>query len=73
MINIAAVAVLAMLLQSGAMQDIAALKARAESGDTKSQVRLGLLTRPATGLQRMKLKPCSDSPGKKYRQQDGSK
>jgi TPR repeat protein len=50
MINIAAVTVLAMLLQSGAPQDIATLKARAETGDTKAQVRLGVAYATGDGV-----------------------
>ncbi len=61
MINGAAVAVLAMLLQSGASLDIAALKTRAETGDTKAQVRLGVAYATATASQQMKLKLCSGS------------
>ena len=37
----AAVVVIAVLVQSATPQDITALKARAETGDTRAQVRLG--------------------------------
>jgi TPR repeat protein len=42
MINLAFVVVVAMLFQTGVPQDIVALKARAETGDTKAQVGLGV-------------------------------
>jgi TPR repeat protein len=50
MINFAAVAVCAMLFQSGAPQDMAALKASAERGDTKAQVRLGVVYATGDGV-----------------------
>jgi TPR repeat protein len=50
MINLAALVVLTMFVQSGAPQDMAALKARAEKGDTKAQVRLGVAYATGDGV-----------------------
>ena len=50
MINLAVMVVFAMLFQSGAPQDVAALKARAEKGDTKAQVRLGIVYATGDGV-----------------------
>jgi TPR repeat protein len=50
MINLAAVVIVAMLVQSAAPQDITALKARAETGDTKAQVRLGVAYASGDGV-----------------------
>jgi TPR repeat protein len=50
MINLASVVVVAFLFQSVASQDIAALKARAETGDTQAQVRLGVAYASGDGV-----------------------
>jgi len=50
MINLAAVVTLAMLFQSATPQDVTALKARAKSGDTKAQVRLGVAYATGDGV-----------------------
>lgn len=49
MINLATLLVVAMLFQSGP-QDTAALKARAEAGDTKAQVKLGVAYASGIGV-----------------------